>query len=90
MTEWSFFMQNENFEVNEELPISMLHNASVSSREKHTLTFSLLGCWLKENWREIYPRASPEKSGTNWCMVAMVVITKTALYCMESCQNGQQ
>jgi hypothetical protein len=66
MTEWSFFMQNANFEVNEELPISMLHNASVSSREKHTPYFSLPGCRLKKNWRDIYPRSSPEKSGTNW------------------------
>ena len=44
-------MKNEDFKVNGKITIFMLHNASVSSREKDTLTFSLLGHQLKKIWR---------------------------------------
>jgi hypothetical protein len=48
---WPFSTKIEDFKVDGEIPIFMQHNASVSSREKDTLTFSKLGHQLKKIWR---------------------------------------
>ena len=62
--------QNDHFswkmrtaKATKKLPTFMLDHASLHSGERGTSTFSLLGCWLKESWRKICPRSSPEKSG---------------------------